>query len=59
MDFLDCVIGIDRLGVPSEFVFDSVTRIGFLPVYDGGIECVELDLFYVLVVGRIGDLLRI
>jgi basic amino acid/polyamine antiporter, APA family len=50
---------IDRLGVPSEFVFNSFTRIGFLLVYDGGIERVELDLFYVLAVDWLGHLLRI
>jgi hypothetical protein len=37
------------LVLETKSFIDTVTRISMLFVYDGGVECLELDLFYLLV----------
>ena len=57
MDFPHRIDWIDGLVDKGKPVLDSVTRTRFLFVYDGGIERVELDLLFDMVVDWTCDLL--
>jgi hypothetical protein len=57
VDFLDCLVWIDDLVLQTKLVANSFIGLDLLFVYDGGIECLELDLFHYLVAYWTLDLL--
>jgi hypothetical protein len=56
VDFSDYFTVFNDLVVSSKFIANSVIGINILSVYDGGAKCLELDLFYDLVVDWLGNL---
>ena len=57
MDFPDCLVWIDDLVLQRKLVANSIIGFDLLLVHDGGIECLELDLFHRLVAGWTIDIL--
>jgi hypothetical protein len=57
VDLSNIIDRIDYLVVQGKFIFNSIIGVSKLLVYDGGIERMELDLFYSLVTYRTYDLL--
>jgi hypothetical protein len=55
--FLIALVGLTFWSL-SENIFDSIIRTSKLFVYDGGTKCLELDLFYNLVIDWTYDLLQ-
>jgi hypothetical protein len=57
VDFLDSLVWINDLVLQTKLVVNSFIGLDLLLVYDGGIKCLELDLFYYMVANWTFDLL--